>query len=282
LAAVRQGLKETGFVEGQTVAIEYRFADMQNERLPALAADLVQRQVTLIVAASTPAALAAKAATTTIPIVFETGGDPIQLGLVASLNQPGGNATGVTSLNVVIASKRLELLHEPVPAATLVAVLSDANDPGSAETTTREVQVAARSLGLQLHFLNASTERDFDAAFTTVVEIGAGGLLIGAGACFHSRSDKLAALAVRHAVPTVFESREFVASGGLASYSGNVADSYRLAGIYAGRVLKGERPGALPVQQGTKVALFLNLKTAKALGLNVPPTLLARADEVID
>jgi putative ABC transport system substrate-binding protein len=188
----------------------------------------------------------------------------------------------VTSLNVVIASKRLELLHELVPAATLVAVLSDANDPGSAETTRRELQVAARSLGLRLHFQTASTERDFDAAFATVVQIGAGGLVIGAGAFFHSRSEQLAALAVRHAVPTVFESREFVAAGGLASYSGSVADSYRLTGIYAGRVLKGEKPGALPVQQGTKVQLFLNLKTAKALGISVPLPLSGRADEVIE
>jgi putative ABC transport system substrate-binding protein len=222
LAAIRQGLKETGFVEGENVAIEYRFAEMRNERLPALAAELVQRQVTLIVATTTLAALAAKAVTATIPIVFETGGDPVRLGLVASLNRPGGNITGVTSLNVVIASKRLELLHELVPAATLVAVLIDANDPANAETTTRELQAAARSFRLQLHFLNASTERDFDAAFATVVQMGAGGLVVGSGVFFLSRSEQLAASAVRHAVPTVFESREFVAAGGLASYRGSV------------------------------------------------------------
>jgi putative ABC transport system substrate-binding protein len=282
LAAVRQGLKETGFVEGQNVAIEYRFAEMRNERLPALAADLVQRQVTLIVATTTLAALAAKAATTTIPIVFETGGDPIRLGLVASLNQPGGNVTGVTSLNVVVIPKRLELLHELVPAATLVAVLIDANDPANRETTTRELQAAARSLGLQLHFLNASAERDFDAVFTTVVQMGAGGLVIGSGVFFLSRSEQLAASAVRHAVPTVFESREFVAAGGLASYSASLADSYRLTGIYAGRVLKGEKPSALPVQQGTKVELYINLKTAKTLGVTVPLPLSGRADELFE
>jgi len=203
LAAIREGLKVTGFVEGQNVAIEYRFAEMRNERLPALAAELVQREVTLIVATTTPAALAAKAVNTTIPIVFETGGDPVRLGLVASLNRPAGNVTGVTSLNVVIASKRLELLHELVPATTLVAVLLDGNDPASAETTTKDLEAAARSLGLQLHFLTASTERDFDAVFATVTRMGAGGLVIGAGVFFHSRSEQLAALAVRYAVPTV-------------------------------------------------------------------------------
>jgi putative tryptophan/tyrosine transport system substrate-binding protein len=282
LAAFRQGLKDRGFVEGQNVAIESRFAGNQNERLPALAADLVHRQVTVIAATTTPAALAAKAATTTIPIVFEMGGDPVRLGLVASLNRPGGNVTGVTQLNVVVAPKRLELLHELLPTATVMGLLIDPSDPANAETTTRDLQAAARSLSLELHILNASTERDFDAVFTNLIQLRAGGLVLGGGAFFYARSGQLAALALHHAVPAVFEGHAFVAAGGLMSYGGSVTDSYRQAGVYAARILKGEKPGELPVQQGTKVELLLNLRTAKALGITVPLPLSGRADEVIE
>ena len=283
LAAFRQGLKDTGFVEGQNVAIEYRFADNRNEGLPALAADLVHRQVNVIAATTTPAALAAKAATTTIPIVFEMGGDPVKLGLVASLGQPGGNVTGVTQLNIVVASKRLQLMHELLPTATVMALLVDPTDPANAEATKSDVQAAARDLRLELHVLNASTERDFDAVFAEVIRLRAGGLVIGGGAFFTGpRIGRLAALAVRNAVPAVFESRQFVAAGGLMSYGGSLTDSYRLTGAYTARILKGEKPGELPVQQGTKLELYINLKSAKALGLNVPNTLIGRAEEVIE
>jgi ABC-type uncharacterized transport system substrate-binding protein len=282
LAVFRQGLKDTGFVEGQNVAIEYRFADNQNERLPALVADLVQRQVTVIAATTTLAALAAKAATTTIPIVFETGNDPVRLGLVASLARPGGNVTGVSSLNVVVASKRLELLHELVPTANSFAALIDPTGAASGEMTTRELEAAASRLGLELHFLNASTERDFDQVFAKVLELRTGGLVVSGGAFFISRSEQLAALALRYAVPTVYETRAFVVAGGLISYGGSLTDSYLLAGVYTGRVLKGGKPAELPVQQGTRVEMFLNLKTAKALGITVPLPLLGRADEVIE
>jgi putative ABC transport system substrate-binding protein len=280
LAATRQGLKDTGFVEGQNVAIEYRFAGNKSEQLPALAADLVHRQVT--VATTTSAALTAKAATTSIPIVFETGGDPVRLGLVASLNRPGGNITGVTQLSTAVAPKRLELLHELVPTATVIALLVDPTDPAPAESVSRALQAAARSFGLELHVLSASSERDFDAVFAKVIQLRAGGLVIGSHAFFTARSEQLAALAVRHAVPTLYAYREFVAAGGLASYGGSVTDAYRLAGVYAARILKGEKPGELPVQQVTKVEMFLNLKTAKALGITVPLPLSGRADEVIE
>src|SRR5262245_32388892 len=281
LAAFRQGLEDANFAEGQNVAIEYRFAENKSERLPALAADLVRRQVTAIVATTTPAALAAKAATTTIPIVFETGGDPVQLGLVASLNRPGGNITGVTSLSVELGPKRLELLHELVPTATVMALLVDPSDPALVEAHTRNMQAAAHALGLQLHVLHASTERDFNAVFANLIQLRAGGLVIGTHAFFTARMEQLAALAVRHAVPTVYLYREFVAAGGLASY-GAVTDAYRLAGVYAARILKGAKPSELPVQQGTKVELFLNLKAAKALGITVPLPLSGHADEVIE
>jgi len=282
VAAFRQGLQEIGYVEGRTVAIEYRWAEGRTDRLPAMVADLVQRQVTVIAATSTPAALAAKAATTTIPIVFETGGDPITLGLVASLSRPGGNVTGVTQLNVEVAPKRLELLHELVPTARVIALLINPTNVALAEPVTRVSQAAAHALGLDLHVLNASTERDFDGVFASVIQLRAGGLVIGSDAFFTSRREQLAALAVRHAVPTVYENRGFVAAGGLASYSGSIADAYRLAGVYAARILKGEKPGELPVQQSTKVEMFLNLKTATALGITVPLPLLGRADEVIE
>jgi putative ABC transport system substrate-binding protein len=282
IAAFREGLKDNGFVEGQNVEIEYRFAAHQNERLPTLATDLVRRQVTVIAAATTPAAIAAKAATATIPIVFETGSDPVQLALVGSLNRPGGNVTGVTQLNVEVVPKRLELLHELVPMATVIALLVNPTIPALAEPISIASQVAARSLGLELHVLKASTEPELDAAFANLIQLRAGGLVIGSDVFFPSRSQQLAALAIRHAVPTVFENREFVAAGGLASYGGSIRDAYRLAGIYTGRVLKGEKPAELPVQRTTKVELFLNLKAAKALGITVPLPLSGRADEVIE
>ena len=282
VTAFRQGLQEFGYAEGRNVVIEYRFAEHQHERLPALAADLVNRQVTLIAATTTHAAVVAKAATTTIPIVFEMGGDPVRLGLVTSLNRSGGNVTGVIQLNVVVAPKRLELLHQLVPSATVVSLLIDPTDPNT-ERITSDMQALARSLAIELHVLNARTEHDLDAVFAKLIQLRAGGLVIGPSALF-IRSVRLAALTLRHAIPTVGGSREtgFVAAGGLAGYGGSLADSYRLAGIYAARILKGEKPSEMPVQQATKVELLLNLKTAKALGVTLPPTLLARADEVIE
>jgi len=282
LAAFRQGLKDSGFVEGQNVAIEYRFAGNQNERLPALAADLVHRQVAVIAATTTPAALAAKAATATIPIVFELGADPVQLGLVPNFNRPGANVTGVTQLNTEVAPKRLELLHELIPTTSLMALLLDPTDPTNADTQSTSVLSAAQRLGLKVHVLNASSERDFDRVFASVMQLRAGGLVIGAHGFFTARSEQLGALAARHAVPAAYENREFVAAGGLVSYGGGISDAYRLAGVYAARILKGEKPAELPVQQSTKVEMFLNLKAAKALGITVPLPLLGRADEVIE
>jgi putative ABC transport system substrate-binding protein len=281
-AAFRRGLQESGYVEGQNVAIEYRWAEGQIERLPAMAADLVQRRVIVIVATTTPAALAAQAATTTIPIVFETGSDPVRLGLVVNLNRPGGNATGVTSLIVEVQPKRLELLHELLPTVSVMALLVNPNDRALAQAQARELLSAARNLGLDLHVLNASSERDFDAVFTDIKRLRAGGLVIGAGSVFVGGINKLASLTVRHAVPAIYQERNFTAAGGLMSYGSDVSDSYRLAGVYTGRILKGENPAELPVIQPTKFELVFNLKTAKALGLTVPPTLLARADEVIE
>ena len=281
LAALRRGLKETGYVEGENVAIEYRWAYNEYDRLPALAADLVHRQVTVIAAIGSPSAPAAKAATTTIPIVFIIGFDPVEVGLVNSLNRPGGNLTGVTVLGVELGSKRLELLHELVPTANIVATLVNPATP-AAETQSTELQTAARTLGLKLHVLHASTERDFDAVFATLLQLGAGGLVVGNDTFFSTRSEQLAALALRHAVPTIFQYRQFVEAGGLMSYGGNLPDNYRLTGVYTGRILKGEKPADLPVIQSTKVKLIINLKTARALGLTVPLSLLGRADEVIE
>jgi putative ABC transport system substrate-binding protein len=283
LAAFLKGLSEAGYVDGRDVTIEYRWAEDRNERLPAMVADLVRRQVAVIAATSTPAALAAKAAATSIPIVFETAADPVQLGLVASLSRPGGNATGVTQTNVELAPKRLELLHELLPSSRTMAFLVDPSDPVVAKATASEMLAAARKLGLQLHILEASTESDFDAVFAKVSQLRASGLVISAGtAIFASRSGQLAALAARNAVPSIGANRAFVTAGGLVSYGADIVDAYRLTGGYVGRVLKGERPADLPVQQATKIELRINLKAAKALGITVPLTLLGRAEEVIE
>jgi putative ABC transport system substrate-binding protein len=280
VAAFHQGLKETGFVEGQNVAVEYRWAEGQYDRVPAMAAELVRRQVAVIVA-NTPGNLAAKAATTTIPIVFTIANDPVQVGLVASLARPGGNVTGATQLNVQVASKLLELAHKLVPTATVIAVLVNPTNPNT-EALVRDLQAAARILGVQLHILHASAERDFDTVFALLGQLRAGALVISSiDPFFQSRSEQLAAFALRHAVSAVSFDREFVAAGGLMSYAGSAPDTYRTAGVYAGRILKGEKPSDLPVQQSTKLELAINLKTAKALGLTIPETLLATADEVI-
>jgi putative tryptophan/tyrosine transport system substrate-binding protein len=281
VAAFRQGLKEMGFVEGQNVAIEYRWAEGQYNRLPDLAADLVRRQVSVIAATSTPANLVAKASTSTIPIVFTTGSDPVQLGLVASLNRPGGNVTGVTQLTEEVAPKRVELAHELIPTATVIGLLIN---PGNskAETMTAASRAAAVTLGLQLNVLHASTEAQLDIAFSTLLQMRAGALAIGGDAFFNSHAELLAALSIRHSVPSVYQNHEFTAAGGLISYGGSLMDSYRLAGVYTGRILKGDNPADLPVQQSTKVELIINLKTAKALGLTVPLLLLGRADQVIE
>ena len=283
LRGFRQGLSESGYVEGRNVTIEFRWAEGQNDRLPTLAAELVRGQVSVIAAiGSTPAALAAKTATSTIPIVFTTAADPAAVGLVASLNRPGGNVTGVTTLSAELASKRLELLHEVVPMATIVALLVNPTSTNLAESAVTELQAAARTLGLQLHVLHASTKRDFDMAFASLAQLRAGGLVITADAFFTSQMEQLAALAVRHAVPTIYQWRKFVTAGGLMSYGGDVTESDRLAGLYTGRILKGEKPADLPVQQASKVELIINLKTARALGIRFPLPLLARADEVIE
>ena len=283
LSAFRKGLEEAGFVDGRNVTIEFHWADDHNDRLPAMVADLVQRHVTAIAATSTPAALAAKAATSTIPVVFETAGDPIQLGLIASLNKPGGNVTGAASLGVeVIAAKGLELLHELIPAARVVGLLVNTINSVIAETQERKALSAASSLGLDVHILSAGSERDFDTVFAKLGQLRVTALMISADPLFTSHSAQLAALAVRHAIPTIYARREFAAAGGLLSYGSDIADSYHLAGVYTGRVLNGEKPADLPVQQATKVELIINLKAAKALGVNVPLTILGRADEVIE
>jgi putative ABC transport system substrate-binding protein len=279
----RQGLSETGYVEGQNVAIEYRWAEGQNDRLPGLAADLVRRQVSVIAApGTTPAALAAKAATTTIPVVFFTAGDPVALGLVATLSRPGGNITGLTSLGTELGPKRLGLLHELLPRATAMAMLINPTNLALAESTTRELQAAARTLGLQHHVLHASTEREFDSIFASIVQMRASGLVIGIDSFFTARRERLGELALRHRIPAIYQSRDFAVAGGVMSYGGSLEEAYRLVGLYTGRILKGEKPADLPVQQATRVELVINLRAAKALGLEVPPTLLIRADEAIE
>ena len=281
-AAFRQGLQQSGYVEGRNVAIDYRLAEGRVEQLAALAADLVRREVSVIATATTPAALAAKAATRTIPIVFEMAGDPVGLGLIASLDRPGGNVTGVTNMNIQITPKRLQLLHEVVPTAKVMALLVNPVNSTVAETQSREVRAAAQTLGVDLHVLNASTEHDFNSVFANLIQLRVGGLVIGSEPLFSSRSRQLGELTVSHSVPAIAGIDDFAAAGGLLSYGVDSQDTYRLAGIYAGRVLKGERPADLPVQQATKVRLSVNLKTAKALGLNVPNTLIGRADVVIE
>ena len=283
LRAFHQGLKDAGYVEGQNVAVEYRWAEGQNNRLPVLAAELVHRQVDVIVAGGgTPSAVAAKAATATIPIVFAVGVDPVALGLVTSLNRPGGNLTGITNMNVEVGPKRLELLRELIPTATNIALLVNPTSPNLAEPFTRSMKAAASTLGLQLHVLQASTEQDFDRVFAALAQSRANALVIMPDVFFDTKSEQLAALTLRHAVPAIFQFREFVVAGGLMSYGSNETDNYRLLGTYTGRVLKGEKPADLPVVQSTKVELILNLKTAKALGLTVPLPLIGRADEVIE
>jgi putative ABC transport system substrate-binding protein len=281
VAAFRQGLKETGYVEGQNATIEYRWAEGQYDRLPAMAADLVSRKVSVIAATSTPAVLAAKAATTTIPIVFTTAGDPVQLGLVTALSRPSGNITGITVLDVEIAPKRLQLARELAPAATTMAVLVNPAFPPT-ESMLRELVVAAKNLGLNLHVAHATSEREIDEAFATVAQLRVGALVIGADVFFASRIEQLGTLTLRYAVPTIFVYREFARAGGLISYGGSITELYRNAGIYVGRILKGEKPASLPVQQATKIELIINLKTAAALGLSIPTSLLVRADEVIE
>jgi putative ABC transport system substrate-binding protein len=282
IAAFREGLKESGYVEGQNVAVEYRWAEGQYERLPELAADLVRQQVSVIVVGGgAQAELAVKAATTTIPIVFSAGGDPVRSGLVASLNQPSGNITGVYHFATGLEAKRLGLLHEMLPKATPIAVLINPNF-ADAENQLRDVQEAAARLGVQLVVVRANAESDFNAAFSTVVQQRSGALLVGASPFFNNRREQLVVLAARHALPTIYEWRDFAAAGGLMSYGTSLADAYRQVGVYAGQILKGAKPVDLPVVQSTRFELVINLNTAKALGIEVPPTLLARADEVIE
>jgi putative ABC transport system substrate-binding protein len=282
VAAFRQGLAETGYVEGRNVAIEFRWAQGQYDRLPALAADLVHRQVAVLVATGgTMTTLAAKAATTKIPIVFTIGGDPVQLGIVASLARPGGNITGVNIFTSEMGAKRLGLLHQMVPTAALIAVLMNPKNP-NAEALSKEIPEAARAVGQQIHTLTASTERDLDAAFKTASQLGAGALLVAADPFFNSRRDYIVALAARHAIPAMYEQREFALAGGLMSYGTNLPHGYRQTGLYTGRVLKGEKPADLPVVQSTEFEFVINLNAAKALGLEVPPGLSASADEVIE
>jgi len=279
----RQGLSEAGLVEGRNFTIEFRWADSHHDRLPMFATELVQRQVAVIATSSTPAALAAKAATATIPIVFETAADPIKLGLVAAFNRPGGNITGVINGAEEIARKRLELLHELLPKASSLALLVNSTAAQLADLQTSEVRSAAQTLGVHLHVLNASTEQDFDRVFAKLTELRASGLVIGGDAFFTRHVKQLAALTVHHAVPAIYLYREFAAAGGLMSYGVNISDTHRLIGIYAGRILKGDKPADLPVQQATtKVEMYINLKTARALGIDIPLPLSGRADEIFE
>ena len=283
LRAFRQGLKETGYVEGRDVGIEYRWSDGQYDRLPQLAADLVRRQVTVITTIDgSSSALAAKAATSTIPVVFRIGADPVALGLVGSLNRPGANITGTTARTLEAGKKWLQLLQETVPSVTEFAVLTNPTSPNLAEVQTKDLQAAARNLNLRIHLLNASTEHEFETVFAKITELHAGGLVITSDSFFFAHIDKLAALAAQNKVPAIFGFREFPAAGGLMSYGSDLADEHRTIGGYVGRILKGEKPGDLPVQQSIKVQLVLNLRAANALGITLPQTLHVAADEVIE
>jgi putative tryptophan/tyrosine transport system substrate-binding protein len=283
VAAFLQGLKEAGYVDGQNVKIEYRWANGQYDRLPALATELVQRQVAVLVAGGgTPTAMAAKAATTAIPVVFAVAVDPVRVGLVASLTQPGGNLTGVTDLDVEVGPKRLELLRDLLPKAANAAVLINPANPTLADAFVQAVEPAGRTLGLQVNIVRASTEQEIDAAFANLVQLRADGVIIMPDVFFNTRSGQLAALALRNRLPAIYQFRPFAAAGGLMSYGSDQSEYYRLVGLYAGKVLKGEKPTDLPVQQVTKIELIVNLKTAKALGVTVPLPLLGRADEVIE
>jgi putative ABC transport system substrate-binding protein len=282
LSAFLKGLGETGYVDGRNVLIKYRWAEGRNDQLPAMVTDLIRRQVTVIAATGTPASLAAKAATATIPIVFQVGTDPVAVGLVASLARPGGNVTGVTNLNTELMPKRLGLLRELMPTANIIALLVNPTSPNVAETVSRDLRSAARPFGLQIHILHATTERDFDTVFATLVHLRASALVIAPDTFFISRSEQLAALTVRHAMPAITQFREFTDAGGLMSYGGSFTESARQVGVYTGRILKGAKPADMPVQQITKVELIINLKTAMALGITVPLPLLGRADEVIE
>jgi putative tryptophan/tyrosine transport system substrate-binding protein len=282
VAAFLEGLAEAGYVDGRNVKIEYRWAESHYDRLPAMIADLVEKKVDVIAATSTPAALAAKAANTRIPTVFETSFDPVQLGLVANLNRPGENITGVTQQNAVLTPKRLEVLHEFVPAAKVIGLLVNPTNPLMTDSDINSAGSAAKSFNITLQVLNASSEHDFDNVFAKLASLGAGGLVIGTDPLFTGQYVLLAELAARYAMPTIFANRRFAAAGGLASYSGNIMDSYRLAGVYVARILKGEKPADLPVQQGTKFELFINAKAAKELGITIPIPLSGRADEIIE
>jgi putative tryptophan/tyrosine transport system substrate-binding protein len=283
LRALREGLNAAGYVEGQNVGIKYLWADAHTGRLPELAAQLVRDRVAVLVAAGgTASALAAKAATASVPIVFGIGADPVSVGLVASLNRPGGNVTGVTSINIQLAPKRLELMRELLPSATAMGLLVNPAVPALAEPTSRGSLAAAQALGIKLHVLRASSERDFDDVFASLIKLQAGALVIAPDNLFTSHSKQLAALTVRHAMPAIYEFREFAAAGGLISYSSSETEYYRLVGGYAGRILRGDKPADLPVQQSTKVELYINLKTAKTLGITIPLPLSGRADELFE
>jgi putative tryptophan/tyrosine transport system substrate-binding protein len=277
----RQGLRESGYVEGRNVTIEYRWADGQYERLPALAADLVRQQVNVIATGGLPSTLAAKAATATTPVVFQFAGDPVEIGVVGSLSRPSGNLTGVTSMNVEVAPKQLELVHTVMPMATVIALLVNPGNQLQAERVTKEMEAAAAKFGLHLRILHASTEHDFDTVFAAFKNLQAVALIVGPDSLFTSQREQLGALTARHAVPAICPYREFTLAGGLMSYGTDISNVFRLVGAYTARILKGEKPAGLPVQQITKLELVINTKTAKALGLTVPETLLATADEVI-